>query len=446
MPPHDSTARVLFLPEFIHLIFSFCLDTGDCWRLSGKSLYMLAGAAQVNRLWFECATEKIWSHLEAPYHLLLVPHHRRHMYASKIVTLHLDSTNVAKFYREFRSLEFSRLRKLEVATDGGKLGLTKPFCVPSVQKFMFSGTAIRPWMIHYLQNCLQLTTIHIDLIRVDWDHQPPFTSGVLLDIVKNLRFLQKLRFKSNSRGFISGDLLVHLAGRFTPFPRLTTLGLVAPSASIGRLVPWLRNLTSLDLKLEDSDPDVLLRIAHLTTLTKLSLIYYNRTHISAESIMALRHLSQLQKLIIRPHSTFIAPVTITSDLSDDDCERVTSHWPNLNFISLVVDWANLSTKGLISLARSCRCLTTCHTSQKFNFDELFADGSDGEVLFPQVKDMRLAFLVPGRTEVHYLTPTSGIDDLYYYLTKTSHYQLAPLVISYGGDLLHYLLHVQLGGV
>ncbi|KAL6700992.1 hypothetical protein J3F84DRAFT_359846 [Trichoderma pleuroticola] len=79
---------------------------------------------------------------------------------------------------------------------------------------------------------------------------------------------------------------------------------------------------------------------------------------------------------------------------------VASHWPDLRHISLRMECANLSTKGFTSLARHCRGLEFYKIGQEFDLEEIFAQGSHGEVLFPQLRQLHLVKLMPGRGNIN----------------------------------------------
>ncbi|KAL7915170.1 hypothetical protein GGI35DRAFT_488958 [Trichoderma velutinum] len=407
----DPIEEALCLPEILELILSFCLGV-DGWKTLFK-------AVQVNRLWRKEGTKRLWANTEAARYLLRVPHDQRQIYASKLLTIHINNFNIKEYCTEFKGLEFSRLRELDVVSRFGDFEMIKQYCVPSLHRFGCLNTFMQPSsVIGYLHNCPQLKSIHTDLRIADTRH--------LLDALKHLPLLQELKLSDDvGKGDISGDLLLHLAQskhmttlelswswegyavehvmsakvdmRFTPFPALESLILVAPSTATEGFVHLFGNVTSLDLILSDSTIEALCRIARLTTLTRLSLSYKQKTCISAGAMRALAALSKLQTLIMEKHS--LNRGAMESDISDEDCEMVASHWPDLRHITLRMECANLSTKGFISLARHCRALEICKTSQEFDLEKIFADGYDGDALFPQLRQLHITKPMLGRGDI-----------------------------------------------
>lgn len=396
------TERALCLPEILELILSFYL-AADGWKT-------LFAAVQVNRLWRELGVRILWANPEATRYLLRVPEDQRPIYASQLLTMHIRE--IERCSTKFKNLEFSRLRELYVSPRSGDFTLLEPYCVPSLHSFKVFDSLMQDVssvVLGYLHNCPQLKSIWTDMKIRDTQH--------LLDALKHLPLLQELKlWKCVGKGDISGDLLLHLAQskhittlkvpwswaadavkqvtiakdemRFTPFPALKSLKLLAPSTSAEGLVQLFGNLTSLDLKLSDSTMEALWSIARLTNLTRLSLSYKQKTFISAGAIVALAALSKLRTLIIKRH--YPNPeYAVESDFSDEDCEKVASHWPDLRYVSLQMESANLSTKGLMSLARHCRVLECFRSSQEFDLEEILASGRDGDALFPRLEQLHL---------------------------------------------------------
>ncbi|KAL6805480.1 hypothetical protein J3E68DRAFT_441903 [Trichoderma sp. SZMC 28012] len=392
----DSTEKALCLPEILDLIFSFCLDANDLGTLSK--------AVQVNSLWFECGTEKLWKSTKATHNLLRVPGDRQQIYASKIFTISFDYTIARRYYDAFKDLEFRRLRELDIFTYGLDVREMELYCAPSLHKVKFDGIFVQISTLGCLRNCRELKSIQLRVWR-------GLTPHLVLDVLKHLPLLQEANLShgpvgNTTIGAISGDLLLHLAQSkydmgFTSFPVLESLHLVATAAAIEGAVPLLRNLTSLTLLLEDSDYGALWHITGLTALTFLSLTFRKTIKISAAAMTALSALSKLRTLIMKPkqRSSNDTPIVIKTDFSNDDCEIVASHWPDLRHLSLQLVCAKLSTKGLLSLSRHCRSLDFCETSQDINLDDLFSDDCNGDALFPQLRTLHLTQTVDGRKDI-----------------------------------------------
>lgn len=415
----DSTEQALCLPEILDLIFSFCLDANDLGTLSK--------AVQVNRLWFECGTEKLWTSTKATPNLLRVPGDRQQIYASKIFTISFDYTISRRYYDAFKDLKFRRLRELDIFSYGLDVREIELYCAPLLQKVKFDGCFVQISTLGCLRNCRELRSIQLRVWR-------GLTPQLVLDVLKHLPLLQEASLSHGPVGHtiigaISGDLLLHLAQSkcvtylklpwswsasaveqvtiakddmgFTSFPVLESLHLVATAAAIEGAVPLLRNLTSLTLMLEDSDYGAIWHITGLTALTTLSLTFRKTIKISAAAMTALNALSKLRTLIMKPkqRSSNDAPIVIETDFSNDDCEIVASHWPDLRHLSLQLVCARLSTKGLLSLARHCRSLDFCETSQDINLDDLFSDDCNGDALFPQLRTLHFTQTVKGRHDI-----------------------------------------------
>ncbi|QYS94847.1 hypothetical protein H0G86_002168 [Trichoderma simmonsii] len=417
----DSTEKALSLPEILNLIFSFCLDANDLGTLSK--------AVQVNQLWFECGTEKLWQSRKATPNLVRVPKDRQQIYASKIFTIGFYYSKEINYYEAFKDLEFHRLRELDISSYGQDLRDMEMYCVPSLQKVKFVDLYAKISTLGCLRSCPELKSIHLHV----WTGLTP---QLVLDVLKHVPSLQEAILinelvDDTSSSVISGDLLLHLAQSkcvttlelpwswsasaveqvtiakddmgFASFPVLESLYLVTTAAAIEGAVPLSRNLTSLNLLLEDSDSGALWHIARLTALTTLSLTFRKPIRISAAAITALRALSKLRTLIMkpgrRPLGNFDAPIAIETDFSNDDCEIVASHWPDLRHLSLKLVCANLSTKGLLSLGRHCRSLDFCETSQDINLDELFSDDCNGDALFPQLRTLYFTQAVDGQNGI-----------------------------------------------
>lgn len=281
----DSTEKALCLPEILDLIFSFCLNAND--------LKTLSKAVQVNWLWFECGTKKLWTSTKATPNLLRVPGDRQQIYASKIFTISFDYTCAKRYYNAFKDLEFHRLRELDIFSYGLEVGEMELYCVPSLHKVKFNGFFTKMSTIGCLRNCRELKSMQLRVWR-------GLTPHLVLDVLKHLPLLQEANLSDGpvgdiTIGAISGDLLLHLAQSkcitnlklpwswsasaveqvtiakedmlFTSFPALESLHLTATAAAIEGAVPLLRNLTSLNLLLEDSESGALWHIAGLTALT-----------------------------------------------------------------------------------------------------------------------------------------------------------------------------------
>ncbi|KAM6486666.1 hypothetical protein HDV62DRAFT_401970 [Trichoderma sp. SZMC 28011] len=392
----DSTEKALRLPEILELIFSFCWDANDLGTLSK--------AVQVNRLWFECGTKKLWTSKKATPNLLRVPGDRQQIYASKIFTISFDYTIARRYYDAFKDLKFRRLRELDIFTYGLDVREMELYCAPSLQKVKFDGCFVQISTIGCLRNCRELKSIQLRVWR-------GLTPQLVLDVLKHLPLLQEANLSHGPVGHpiigaISGDLLLHLAQSkydmgFTSFPVLESLYLVATAAAIEGAVPLLRNLTSLTLMLEDSDYGAIWHITGLTALTFLSLTFRKTIKISAAAMTALSALSKLRTLIMKPkqRSSNDTPIVIETEFSNDDCEIVASHWPDLRHLSLQLVCAKLSTKGLLSLGRHCRSLDFCETSQDINLDDLFSDDCNGDALFPQLRTLHFTQTVGGRHDI-----------------------------------------------
>ncbi|KAL7790901.1 hypothetical protein V8C37DRAFT_403286 [Trichoderma ceciliae] len=413
----SATEAVLSLPEILLTIFKF-LFREACTTSLPAATQALSTVIRVNRLWFECGTEELWSGEWAVPQLLRLSPHRRNLYASKIGFLLLDCSQINEFYPKLKDVQFSRLQEVHIGVfreTACDVQCIEPYCVPSLQSFKFSGPDIDIGVLHYLRaTCRRLRTFYfyVDNCQI--------TAPLFLEFIRDAPLLQTvvLSVRTGSDSAVSAELLLYLAQSknlfdleipwrwtahgiervaaaarhmdFIPFPALEELALSAPSTVIDSLITLVMNLKDLRLIVKDSRVDVLRHVSRLVGLRNLELSFECSTVISVGALSSLRDLPQLESLTLRPLFSLDTTV-IESDFSDGDCEALVSHWPSLSYLEFRVQ-CNLSTNALISIARHCRDLSWYELSQALDTRDFFSSDYD-EILFPKLISLQVGGLV-----------------------------------------------------
>ena len=108
MEPSSTAATVaLSLPELVRKILEFYFGV-QYWGDRPASV----SAIRVNRLWFDCGIEQLWSNPDAYRHLGEVPPERRQIYASKIRNIEVWDSSKHCNLSALEGLEFPRLKHL----------------------------------------------------------------------------------------------------------------------------------------------------------------------------------------------------------------------------------------------------------------------------------------------------------------------------------------------
>ncbi|KAL6878948.1 hypothetical protein J3F83DRAFT_268573 [Trichoderma novae-zelandiae] len=453
-PPSNTAAVALSLPELVSRILAFCFHVGD--GEDPRVCSALVAAIRVNRLWFDCGTEQLWSVPNASIHLRAVPPERQQIYAFKIENVEVWYTDAHRHWSAFRNLEFRRLKRLTATVPSNAsfcIHQIKHFCVRSLQSFDFDGPLVSAEMLGLLrEKCPNLKYIRLHM------HKHPATTAPFAEFIRNMPLLETFVFKAamapkSSTCLIDGDLLASLARRknlttlqvpwdwpmsaadeasqrlvglgsdreVRPFPSLVKLTLSAPSNAMQKLALLLKNLGCLRLTVDETDADAIEPLRELVNLTTLEVTFKKAVDIPGASIAALATLSKLEALQMKSLHPIL--IRITSSFSDADLELVASHWPRLRSLTFGINCA-VSASGFQSLGLHCRELRQWEIAGPLQVDELLPIGFRDVVLFPKLEYLRFE----GFAGVVYDRDSSWVGLLYFHCLFDYHFpQLKEIV-------------------
>ncbi|CAG9956626.1 unnamed protein product [Clonostachys rosea f. rosea IK726] len=390
--------QAVAMPEILECVFNF-IET---------DYLALWAALQVNKLWFDCATDSLWKRASV-VDLADVAKDRQQIYAAKIESAKI-SRSEEDLHRAFNDLSFDKLVDVEIGSKGGKEVPLQQYFRPRLETLRFNcGLLTGDTLSHIQATCWRLKDISISCPGSQ------ITPEMMVDFISGCESLESVSLGFETSNLTSNQLLHHLASRPNltklsfdrslepaliseiaeatsgqPFPALRSLSITEPlpSASGVLLAGLLPQITIIDLRFKDSENDVLGSTASIRDLHHMNFLFYNEPTFSAGQLLSLKSHRNLESLNLRPDGgKMYAP-----DFTDADFRQLTSQLPNLRNLWFEVE-CDLTTASLAFLSNQCRTIEQIDLPQQFNWDALLSLADPSSALFPNLTKLILGGMI-----------------------------------------------------
>ncbi|CAG9981186.1 unnamed protein product [Clonostachys byssicola] len=393
-----AMAQAVAMPEILECVFN-SIETDHL---------ALWAALQVNKLWFDCATDSLWKC--APLiELAEVSKDRQQIYAAKIETAKIDPSD-EDFHLVFKDLSFDKLIAVEIDSKGQKeLPLQQYFRPRFETLLLHRGLLTGDTLSHIQATCWRLKEVSISCPG------PQITSEMMADFISGCKSLEFVRLGNETSNLTSNKLLHHLASHPNlielsfnrslepaliseiaeatsghPFPALRSLTInkPLPSASGVLLSGLLPQIQILALGFNDSKNEVLGSTASIRDLRHMNFIFHNEATFSPGQLLSLKSHRNLETLNLRPHEGKIyAP-----EFADAEFKQLAYHLPKLRNLWFEVE-CDLTTASLAFLSNQCRAIEQIDLPQQFNWDTLLSMADPNSTLFPKLTHLILGGMI-----------------------------------------------------
>uniref|UniRef100_A0A8H7K6E8 F-box domain-containing protein n=1 Tax=Bionectria ochroleuca TaxID=29856 RepID=A0A8H7K6E8_BIOOC len=389
--------QAVAMPEILECVFNF-IET---------DYLALWAALQVNKLWFDCATDSLWKRASV-VDLADVAKDRQQIYAAKIESAKI-SRSEEDLHRAFNDLSFDKLVDVEIGSKGGRKCLSNSISGQDSNLRFNCGLLTGDTLSHIQATCWRLKDISISCPGSQ------ITPEMMVDFISGCESLESVSLGFETSNLTSNQLLHHLASRPNltklsfdrslepaliseiaeatsgqPFPALRSLSITEPlpSASGVLLAGLLPQITIIDLRFKDSENDVLGSTASIRDLHHMNFLFYNEPTFSAGQLLSLKSHRNLESLNLRPDGgKMYAP-----DFTDADFRQLTSQLPNLRNLWFEVE-CDLTTASLAFLSNQCRTIEQIDLPQQFNWDALLSLADPSSALFPNLTKLILGGMI-----------------------------------------------------
>ncbi|VUC29188.1 unnamed protein product [Clonostachys rosea] len=403
----SATEQALRLPELLLSVFELI-------QASGHSLVPIA---QVNQVWFDCATSILWRRVKSR-ELYRVEKHRRQIYASKLDAICFDGED-GDIHEAFIGLQFHHIRQINLDLfdpPRGGLAHLQQYLAPSLQVFNFIGGDLDDeFLLQMAATCTRLRVICMNLPG------PRVTPSAILSLVSGCERLEDVNF-NDMEGLLSDAIFLHLAGRSnifrltwdtlipprlvtrasqetaTPFKDMRVLTTTVTTSSVAWIAQNMTRLSHLILKLEDTEHDVLRPLPKLQNLKRIRISFLPTQVLSTESLVGLRSLSKLETLDLSTKARGMKVADVRgANFQNADFEKLLSGLPLLRHLSLVIE-ASFSLRVGPMISRNCPLIEECNILKNFDTRLLLAQAPADKPMFPFLQRLNIRRVTMGRAE------------------------------------------------
>ncbi|KAI5235209.1 hypothetical protein E4T43_09426 [Aureobasidium subglaciale] len=414
-----AAAQVLSTPELVSSIFQ-CLEEQEKQLLvSRENRRALLNAALVNKIWFEAATNVLWTYEQFSGPGLedfeAIEPDRRQIYASKLQSVQLqdDSDDV----KVTRSLSFSRLKNVSVSQLGYRGGPTiatlKQWLVPSIESVNFRdwSTGFDKSFLQTLKTqCPRLRSIALERvksgissqdlnsffrnsslenIRLYMEGMPNekvLVNDELLSTLSELKGLKSLNVISQVGLEVVESVLFKLGP--TGFQDLRKLHLMLERPAVETAFKIFKNASKVSFNIaswNDEKMSMFTTLKHMKNLKELSIAFEaTRTYLHGKDLFWLSALKQLKKLNISPRQPGHDKIILDS-FADVDLQVIFSGLPQLQHLGFLLD-VDFPIEALKRLSRSSPKLEEASFSKSWDLKAL--EDVPG-CLFPELQILSL---------------------------------------------------------
>ena len=171
-------------------------------------------------------------------------------------------------------------------------------------------------------------------------------------------------------------------------PHITTFSAGLSDKGLELLLPYLRNVTNLEIRPSGQFINAFSIIANaqLTALEHLSLDVVPNTIVRGEDLVLLAKTARgLEYLFLPVQRNAIDVLPSAIRVTDAVMEDLASHLPNLKELCLKIEEASLTEASLISLGKHCKHLDCCYILADIFFEEVVRKGRP--FLFPALEEL-----------------------------------------------------------